>query len=144
MLRATSDLFSVGLSGGKCWSGVVWIPFSEQIDKVFAAERPFKLKLGAGAFVGLFVGASLARGWAAEHHKETPVVVYLTIVGGSSVLAVSLVVMLRLKDVVRQRIASGQSVNVVLRLLLASGRLSLTVWVLFVFAVSLFWAIAGA
>ena len=144
MLRATSDLFSVGFWGGKCWSGVVWVPFSEQIDKVFASERPFELKVGAGAFVGFCVGASLARGWAANHLEKTPVLVYFAIIAGAIVLAVGLVFVLHLKDAVRRRMAIAQPVHRVLRLLLASGWLSLLLWVVATLAVSLFMAIALA
>ena len=144
MLRATSDLFSVGLSGGKCWSGVVWVPFSRQINAVFESERSLLLKLVAGAFVGFCVGASLARGWAANHLEKTPVLVYFAIVAGAIVLAVGLVFVLHLKDAVRRRMARAQPVHRVLRLLLASGWLSLLLWVVATLAVSLFMAIALA
>ena len=122
----------------------MWVPFSRQINAVFESERSLLLKLVAGAFVGFCVGASLACGWAANHLKNIPVLVYFAIVAGAIVLAVGLVFVLHLKDAVRRRITSGKPVHRVLRLLLASGRLLLTIWVLFVFAASLFWAIAGA
>ena len=115
-----------------------------QINAVFESERSLLLKLVAGAFVGFCVGASLARGWAANHLKNTPVLVYFTIVAGPIVLAVGLVFVLHLKDAVRRRIASGKPVHRVLRLLLASGWLSLLLWVVATLAASLFLAIALA
>ena len=111
------------------WSVSVWVPFSRQINAIFESERSLLLKLVAGAFVGFCVGASLARGWAANHLKKTPVLVYFAIVAGAIVLAVGLVFVLHLKDAVRRRMAIAQPVHRVLRLLLASGWLSLLLWV---------------
>ena len=122
----------------------MWVPFSRQINAVFESERSLLLKLVAGAFVGFCVGASLACGWAANHLENIPVLVYFAIVAGAIVLAVGLVFVLYLKDAVLRRIASGKPVHRVLRLLLASGWLSLLLWVVATLAVSLFLAIALA
>ena len=51
----------MGSSGAMDWSVSVWVPFSRQINAVFESERSLLLKISAGAFVGFFVGASLAR-----------------------------------------------------------------------------------
>ncbi len=134
----------MGSSGAMDWSVSVWVPFSRQINAVFESERSLQLKIGAGAFVGFCVGASLARGWAANHLEKTPARVYFAIVAGAIVLAVGLVFVLHLKDAVRRRMASAQPVHRVLRLLLASGWLSLLLWVVATLAVSLFMAIALA
>ena len=74
----------------------------------------------------------------------TPVLGYFAMVAGAIVLAVGLVFVLHLKDAVRRRMAIAQPVHRVLRLLLASGWLSLLRWVGATLAVSLFMAIALA
>ena len=122
----------------------MWVSFSEQVNKIFESARRFPLQLVAGAFVGFCVGTSLARRWAVDHHKETPGLTYLAIVSGPIVLAVGLVVVLHLKDAVRQRQARRKAVNRVLRVFLASGWLSLTAWIVLACAVSLFLAVALA
>ena len=141
-LMAATDRFSLGCSIGFRRSVPLWIPFSKQINETFESDRRLLLKLAAGAFVGVVLGISLSRRWAVAHHNDTPVFVYVAIVGGSIALAVGLVVILNLKDAVRNRVAHRKPVNVLLRLLLASGLRSLIVWVLLAFVASLVLAIA--
>ena len=139
---AATDMFPVRCTSRFRRSVPLWIPFKQQINEIFTSDRQLLLKLAAGAFVGCFLGISLAYGWADGHHNDTPGVVSAAIVGGSIALAVGLVVILNLKDAVCNRIASGKRANVFLRLLLTSGSLSLIIWVVFAFVASIGLAIA--
>ncbi len=121
----------------------MWIPFSKQIDATFKSDRRLPLKLLVGAVVGLFLGISLSLRLAAnEDLNSSPLAVYAVLTGGCVVLSVALVIVLSLKDAVRHRIVSGRPVNRLLRLLLASGYVSLAAWLLLATAAA--FAIASA
>lgn len=62
---------------------------------------------------------------------------YAAIIGGCIALSSALVVVHCLKDVVRRRIARGEPFNTLLRVLLASGFVSLIVWVLLALAAAI-------
>jgi hypothetical protein len=118
----------------------MWIPFSKEINAAFESDGRLPTKLWFGALFGLFFGVFMSIN--ADPLKNSPPLVFILLIGGFVVLAVVLVVVLSLKDVIRIRIASGQPVHVLQRLILASGYVSLTLWVLLAFVTTIIMAVA--
>jgi hypothetical protein len=116
-------------------------PFSRQINSTVESDRRLPVKLGAGALLGLIVGSTFALQWARDHGQGTPLIAYAIIIAGFVLFSVSLVMVLSLKDVIRQRMVDGQPVSAPAQLLFLSGYLSLATWVSVAFIFSIVAAI---
>ena len=98
-------------------------PFKNEIDHAFRQDRNLPWKLLCGVVVGLGVGLSVLLDPVAGPAFQA------CAIGATVLLSVLVVLALSLKDVVHRRIAGGDAVNPLLRLYLASGKVSLVLWI---------------
>ncbi|MGD0900007.1 MAG: hypothetical protein ABR915_19405 [Thermoguttaceae bacterium] len=115
--------------------------FREELDDVFRRDAKLIWKLLAAAVVGLILGIKFtARFWFASEesrHGATPLA-SICITAAIIVVSVLAVLLLSLRDIVRERIREGQPVNFLLRCYLGSRLVSLGLWALtFIIAVLL-------
>jgi hypothetical protein len=103
--------------------------FREELDAVFREDGRLVWKLLAAAGVGSFVGLKVA--FRASNDKMAAGWLgYAGIVALPILFAMMAVLGLSLKDVTNRRLREGQRVSLLLRWYLASGMLSLLLWVI--------------
>jgi hypothetical protein len=107
----------------------VKVPFQKKLDDLFQGDRTIWLKMGGGAFVGAFIGATVLERVSEmpQGLKVTPVGVALSVTIGA-LFGAALVAMLALKDSTRRRIEQGQGVYPIFRLFFAAGAWSILFW----------------
>ena len=98
------------------------LPFSKEIDHAFRQDRNLPRKLLGAVVVGLSFGLG-----SIAHPGASPLF-YACATAATVLVCVVGVLALSLRDVVRRRMSEGESVNPLLRLYLASGKLSLALW----------------
>jgi hypothetical protein len=96
------------------------LPFRRELNELFRKDRRVFLKIVGGMFVGAFVAVG-AVGKLADIVAAL-FIAAAALVGGLAVCA------LGLKDVVHRRIGAGEPTNVLLRVYLTSGKISLVLW----------------
>jgi hypothetical protein len=101
------------------------VPFSKEIDQAFRQDRNLPRKLIGAVIVGLSVGCVLVVRSSHNDRRGPRPFVYACVIGLTIVACVLAVFGLSLRDVVRRRMHDGEHVNIVLRLYLASGLMSL-------------------
>lgn len=102
--------------------------FREQLDAVFREDGKLYWKLLAAVAVGVGVGLKLWYRYMNVPNVEAPIGC-VCFTGATTAVSVFAVLALSLKDVVQRRIDEGRPVNLLLRCYLASGVLSLGLWI---------------
>lgn len=123
----------------------MWIPFKPSLDRLFRSDRSAGLKVLGCAFVG---GMACLTTVARQEEgpppggRVTPAMIVLFGLAGA-VLGGWLGLMLSLKDVVRDRIERGEDVNPLLTVYLGGGCVSLVVWSVTVFVLTIAFTIVS-
>ncbi len=115
----------------------MWIPFRDWFDKSFRSRRGVAYKVGVGAVFGVWVGIYISIQSAVEDNNSLrPPLGYVGLIAICTVVTVSVVAGLLKKDSEKKRMEMGQTVNLLSRLMLHSGALSVIVWFLLTFAIA--------
>jgi hypothetical protein len=114
------------------------IPFSRELEQLFASDRHAALKILGGGVVGAGIGARAAFG--NEFKASTTAAVVVTIV--VAVVAMVVVAALLLRDFLKQFQAAGQPVNAFLKYFLCKGVISLVLWIITAFVLAILLAAA--
>ncbi len=113
------------------------IPFQRKLDEIFRSDKSAWLKIGCGVLVALYVTIqSFMRLRKAEDRSslwQVTLISLLVAVVSGGLIAFLLII----KDRVKQRIARGEHVNLLVRAYLGMGIWSLLLWCPTIFVVGI-------